>query len=203
MFDTLRALFARFFNWLFGAEKSAASEQSQPQITPPPATLSPAQPTLQPGQPQLELASTEPPKYAQYNSLFSYRERVFYRALVDDIGTQYRIFAKVRLGDIFYLANEPENRKQHNNQIQCKHFDFVLCDNVEFRPLLVIELDDSTHNRIDHRERDEFKNQLCENAGLPIWRVNVQRTYPNGIIATEVKNRLANSIITGNETNLA
>lgn len=94
------------------------------------------------------------------------------------------------MGDIFKLANEPENRKFHSNQLQCKHFDFLVCDKGSYKPLLAIELDDSSHDKYDHRERDEFKEQVCNEAGLKLWRLRVQQTYPKGYIGERVRNTI-------------
>jgi len=135
----------------------------------------------------LGLAAAVPPEYRQSKSLFTFRERVFFQALLEDVGSQYAVFAKVRLGDIIWLANEPENRKHHINQLLCKHFDFLLCERGTYKPLLVIELDDSSHDKYEHHERDEFKGKVCEDIGLRLWRPRVQQTYPKGFIGEQVR----------------
>ena len=141
-------------------------------------------------EPELGIASADPPRYQQWPSLLTYRERVLFRALVEDVGNQYQIFAKVRLGDIFKLANEPENRKFHSNQLHCKHFDFLLCDKDSYRPFLAIELDDSSHEKYGHRERDEFKERACMETGLKLWRLPLQQTYARGYVGGQVRNRI-------------
>ncbi|MCI0475261.1 MAG: DUF2726 domain-containing protein, partial [Anaerolineales bacterium] len=150
MCQQLFELLKRFWNWLTGQKAGAIPS------TPPKGET---RPTI--GEPELGLASGEPPKYQQRDSLFTYRERVFFKALIEDVGGRYVVFAKVRLGDVLFLANEPADRKYHNNQILCKHLDFVLCERGTYKPLLAIELDDSSHDKYDHRERDEFKEKVC------------------------------------------
>ncbi len=132
------------------------------------------------------MGAAVPPEYRLSKSLFTYRERVFFKALLEDIGGQYAVFAKVRLADVIWLANEPENRKYHSNQLHCKHFDFLLCEKGTYKPLLVIELDDSSHDKYEHRERDEFKDQVCADIGLRIWRHRVQQAYPKNFIGERV-----------------
>ena len=97
----------------------------------------------------------------------------------------------MRLGDIFKLSNEPENRKFHNNQIQCKHFDFLLCENVTYKPLLAIELDDSSHKRLRSQSSDEFKNRISHQAQLKLWRPPIQRTYASRYIQQELERLLS------------
>jgi len=142
------------------------------------------------GEPELGLASTEPPQYRKRESLFTYRERAFYRVLMEEVGSEYQVFAKVRLGDFVYLANEPADKKYRLNQIQCKHVDFLLCDKVKQQPLLAIELDDSSHTKYDHRESDEFKSRLLTEVGLKLLRVKVQQTYPKGEIKNQVHSKI-------------
>ena len=48
-----------------------------------------------------------------------------------------------------------------------KHVDFLLSDRQHVSPVLVIELDDSSHERQDVRERDREKDAILQAAGLP------------------------------------
>ena len=53
-----------------------------------------------------------------------------------------------------------------------KHVDFVLCEPRTTRPLLVIELDDASHNSSDRRRAaDAAKDHACRTAGIPMLRV--------------------------------
>jgi hypothetical protein len=190
-------------NWLqrlFNPKSAVPKPPDKPAVpqplppTPPavPASTQTQTPLTQPtgSQPEIPLASPDPPQYRQRKSILTYRERTFFNALLRDIGGEFAVFAKVRLGDIFYLSNEPADRKYHNNQIQCKHFDFILCEKGSYRPLLAIELDDSSHDQPDHNERDEFKNRLCAQAGLPLWRLRIAPHYPAGYIRERVYHKL-------------
>jgi len=142
------------------------------------------------GEPELGLATAEQPQYRKSQSLFTYPEREFYKVLIEEVGNEYQIFAKVRLGDFIYLANEPADRKYHINQIQCKHVDFLLCDKVSQQPLMVIELDDSSHGKYDRRESDEFKLRLFSAVGLQLLRVKVQRAYPKDEVGNQVRSKI-------------
>ncbi|MCX6029739.1 MAG: DUF2726 domain-containing protein [Chloroflexi bacterium] len=180
MWQRLIEYIKRFWNRLTG-QKESVVPSAPPKVETPQTAI---------GEPEFELVSGEPPRYQQRESLFTYRERVFFQALLEDISGQYVVFAKVRLGDVLFLANEPGNRKYHNNQIQCKHLDFVLCARGTYKPLLAIELDDSSHDKYDHRERDEFKDKICADAGLKLWRERIKPMYPKGFIGERVRGKI-------------
>ncbi len=182
MYQKIIAFIKQILNWLWGRKESVAP--------PTPTEVVPSTPPTAIREPELGLAAAVPPEYRQSKSLFTFRERVFFQALLEDVGGQYAVFAKVRLGDIIWLANEPENRKYHINQLLCKHFDFLLCEKGTYKPLLVIELDDSSHDKYEHHERDEFKDKVCEDIGLKLWRPRVQQEYSKGFIAEQVRSQI-------------
>ena len=97
-----------------------------------------------------------PPQYRKRKGVLSFREREFYRLLQGLIGKRYRILSMVRMADVLWLSNETEDRKFHNNNILCKHFDYVICDKLKFEPVLVIELDDGIHHWEHRWQVDDF-----------------------------------------------
>lgn len=201
----LRNLWRRFWHWLLG-HKTITTDNSTSVYSPaqsatpthydlPPSPPATTIPSINPSptpiyEPELAMKGTDAPRYELWPSVLTPREREFFKLLLDVVGDRYQIFAKVRLGDIFKLGNEPQNRKYHSNQLQCKHFDFLLCEKDWYKPVLVIELDDNSHKRPDHQTRDEFKDQLCRQANLKLWRPVVQRTYTKNYIREEIQQRL-------------
>ena len=181
-----------FLNFIVRWLKRLISAQTDVIPGTPPAPPKTESATARPGlgEPELGLASTEPPQYRKRQSLFTYREREFYRVLMKEVGSEYQVSAKVRLGDFVYLANEPADKKYHLNQIQCKHVDFLLCDKVKQQPLLAIELDDSSHAKYDHQESDKLKSRLFTEVGLKLLRVKVQQSYPQGEIGNRVRSKM-------------
>lgn len=141
-------------------------------------------------QTDLSLESDVPPEYRKNKSLLTYRERVLYRALRKANDNTFLIMSKVRMGDFIYLANEPKDRKFHNNQILCKHVDFLLCDKGTLEPLLVVELDDSSHRKEDHVERDKFKDATFTAVGLPFLRVELQEDYDSRQLWENIKEKI-------------
>ncbi len=54
------------------------------------------------------------------------------------------------------------------------------------KPVFGIELDDASHRRSSRQVRDEFVENACKAAGLPLLRVPVQREYNSREIAAQI-----------------
>jgi hypothetical protein len=115
--------------------------------------------------------------YRRKDYLLSKAERSFFGVLQQVVADQYLIFAMVRIADLVYIPRGTEKRQSHFNRIQSKHIDFVLCDKDAVRPLLAIELDDSSHKRKDRQDRDSFVDSALQAAGLPLLRVPARKAY--------------------------
>lgn len=124
---------------------------------------------------QLQAAPVKP--YERRGRLITKAELRFLRALEICVQDRWRIFAMVRIADILQVSGNVKARQSWQNKINCKHIDFVLCDAEDLNVLLAIELDDSSHNRVDRQERDQFVNEAFLSAGLPLIRVPVQNSY--------------------------
>ena len=100
--------------------------------------------------------------------LMSTRELHFFNKLLPVANSKnLHLFTKIRIADLLEPRYGTENWQKSFNKIAMKHVDFVLY-NKEMKPVLVVELDDSSHNRPDRRERDRFVNHAMKSAGLPI-----------------------------------
>jgi len=116
--------------------------------------------------------------YHLQDGFLSPAELNFYRVLVRVTADWAALFTKVNLGDLFYAKTGDYSQNQvYRNRIARKHVDFLLCDRESLRPLLAIELDDSSHNRPDRRARDEFVDGVFAAAGLPLLHVPVSHSY--------------------------
>jgi hypothetical protein len=134
--------------------------------------------------------------YRREKWLFSKAERSFFGVLeqavaITPAGSQrLRIFAKVRLCDLLSLG-KCESWQSHWNRIQSKHVDFVLCTYDEIQPVLVIELDDSSHEREDRKQRDTFVDAALAAAGLPLLRVTARASYNVAEVRAAVVRQIA------------
>lgn len=129
--------------------------------------------------------------YSRQKYLFTRTELTFYRALQTATQSQYLVFGKVRVADV--LKPQTDNRgdwQRAFNKISAKHFDFVLCDPANLRVLAAVELDDSSHQRVDRVKRDDFLNQAVKGAGLPLIRFPVQTAYEQEAIQRHIAQTL-------------
>jgi len=118
--------------------------------------------------------------YQKKAYLLTEAERSFYKVLRRVAGDELHVFAKVRLADLVWLPKGTKHRQAHLNRVLSKHVDFVLCHRQTVAPVLVVELDDSSHESSRRQERDAFVNQVLRTTGLPLLRVPAKRAYvPN------------------------
>ena len=132
--------------------------------------------------------------YHKTDHLLTPAERSFFGVLGQAIDNDLYIFAKVRLSDLLWLPQGTKNRQSYMNRIQSKHVDFVLCDSATTEPRLLIELDDSSHQRARRRSRDAFLNETVRRAGLPILRVPAKRSYAPGELRQLISSLLAGDV---------
>lgn len=82
----------------------------------------------------------------------------------------YRLFAKVRLFDLVTPITKHPKYKSNLWRIQAKHLDFVITtDNLVAK--YVIELDDSSHDKADRKQRDEFVDMVLQACGYKVLHV--------------------------------
>jgi hypothetical protein len=126
-----------------------------------------------------QLAGRRKGVYYLRKSLFTPAERVFLEVLERAVPAGVRVFGKVRLEDIFGVARglDQAERLAARNKINRKHVDFLLVKESDLAPLAGIELDDSSHEEEDRRQRDAFVDSAFASAGLPLLHVPVQKAY--------------------------
>lgn len=132
--------------------------------------------------------------YQRRDWLLTKAERSFLAALDAAVSGGHglegvRVMCKVRLADLVYLPKglEARSRTRQQNRVNQKHVDFVLVSEKELRPLVVIELDDSTHQREDRVARGGFVDRALGAAGLPLVRVAAARGYSPRELAGRVR----------------
>lgn len=130
------------------------------------------------------------------NPLFTPAERSFLGVLEQALDSRYRVFGKVRLGDIVKPGKGLSNSKRATaqNKINQKHVDFVVCSAANLAVVGVVELDDQSHGREDRAGRDVFVDQALAGAKIPVVRFSAKKGYA----IQEVRAKLAEAFeVTG------
>jgi hypothetical protein len=120
------------------------------------------------------------------DDFLSIAEASFYRVLKTIYGDKLLVFPKVSMGEIFFVSH-PEVHYSYFNRINQKRVDFLLCHPQTLKPLLAIELDDASHQRKEREERDEFVNQVFQDAGLPLLHIQAQTSYDTHLLDEQIK----------------
>jgi hypothetical protein len=132
----------------------------------------------------------EPPEYKRNLSVLTFQERKLLSAIRKAVKDEYIILMKIRMGDFIYIANQPKDGTFYPNQVMYKHADFLLCGKLRIEPLLVIELDDSSHNSVQRMESDKVKNETCDAVGLPYLRIKLQKWYDADMLKMQIKEKI-------------
>ena len=107
--------------------------------------------------------------------LLTKNEYYFYKEL-KKIADKYNLVvqSKIRFADIVQVKNSEIDSKSewYSNfgKIKSKHIDFALANPENLYVLLIIELDDNSHNTEAAKKKDEFLNSVLEKCGYQIIR---------------------------------
>ncbi|RUL65805.1 DUF2726 domain-containing protein [Dyella dinghuensis] len=117
--------------------------------------------------------------YVRAKALFSPAERSFLAGLTTAVGSNYRVFGKVRVADIAHV--KPGLRRPLHqaalNRIAAKHFDYVICRATDLTVICVVELNDRSHQTKRAQQRDAFIAQVCRTIDIPLWTVSAAMSY--------------------------
>jgi len=130
--------------------------------------------------------------YELRKSVFTPAERSFAGVLDGALPEGLTWFGKVRLGDIF-VTRKGLTRSESataRNRIDRKHIDFLLVRSSDLAPMAGVELDDSSHEAADRKQRDAFVDDLFHSCELPILHVPAQAAYSQ----TELRAKIAEAL---------
>lgn len=113
-------------------------------------------------------------------------ESVFFATLQNVC--QGRLYIAPKMG-LWALVDHRDNVTAWN-KISRKHLDFTLCHPRTMKPLLVIELDDSSHRNPKQRLRDLEKDAILKEVGVPVLRIPVARQYDEGAIRNLISGKI-------------
>ena len=103
--------------------------------------------------------------------LLTKNEWSFYKVLkpaAEELG--YTVLAKIRIADLVEVTSSDRSEWQkYFNKINKKHIDFALAKPENLQIVLLIELDDNSHNEAQ-KQRDEFIEALYKQTGYKLLR---------------------------------
>lgn len=100
--------------------------------------------------------------YNAKESLLTECEKKFYSAIISVLPDGLQVFPQINLA----AAIEKFSDSHFQNEL-FRNIDFLITDS-ELKPLIFIEINDSSHNSPQRRERDQKVKNICEEAGIPI-----------------------------------
>lgn len=117
--------------------------------------------------------------YVPAKALFSAAERSFLGVLDQAVGSEHRVFGKVRVADLAAVKPGLGNAARQGalNRVAAKHFDFVVCRASDLSVVCAVELNDNSHSSKRAQVRDELLTNVCEAIGLPLFQVPAKRAY--------------------------
>lgn len=110
---------------------------------------------------------------AQGGFLLTRAEWAFYEQLRVAIPAEFAIWSKARLWDVVQTTRHD---RPTQNKMMMKHLDFVITT-YGGRIYAAVELDDSSHDAPERRERDRFVDDVMRQAGIRLVRVRVAAAY--------------------------
>lgn len=125
-------------------------------------------------------------------ALLSHAERSFYGVLSQAVGDRFVILSKVVLYEFIGIHSQ-ENRgiwQTFMNKINQKNVDFIICDSATMDVLLVIELDDKSHDNTKRRDRDAFVDKVMAIAEIPILHFKARHAYS----ITDLRSQVLSSV---------
>ena len=114
-------------------------------------------------------------KYVK-NTLMSDCEKQFFDVFKDILADNYIIYSQLNLATII----TKNNIHTYQNELY-RNIDFAILDKETYSPLLLIEINDETHNYNKRKIRDYKVKRICEEADIPLiffWtKFGINRDY--------------------------
>ena len=117
--------------------------------------------------------------YQPAKTLFTPAERSFLGVLDQAVGSEYRVFGKVRVADVAVVKPGLGNSARQGalNRIAYKHFDFVVCRASDLNVICAVELNDKSHSSQRAQSRDDLLLKVCQAISLPLLTVPAKQSY--------------------------
>jgi hypothetical protein len=120
-------------------------------------------------------------QYSTKESFLSNTEKAYFLAIKEIAGSRYTVQPQVNLASII----DKTSHSRYRNEL-FRNIDFGIFDE-NYKLLVLIEINDQTHNQDERKARDKKVKEICTEAGIPL--ITFWTKY--GINPSYIKNRLA------------
>lgn len=130
-------------------------------------------------------------KRYESKSLLTNYEKYFYDTISNEFSNMYYIMPQVNLASI--VNKFKDFPTQYQNELY-RNIDIGIFDKTSMTPLLLIEINDKTHNNKNRIERDNKVKKICNVANIPL--ITFYSNYPNKkeYIIKRIKETLNNNL---------
>ncbi|WP_232819917.1 DUF2726 domain-containing protein [Aliidiomarina celeris] len=135
------------------------------------------------------------PYKKRQESFFSATEESFMSLLERGCGERYRVFTKVRLGDVITVRSDGLSstaKRDAANKLNSRLLDFVLCDRTTMKVAAVIELEPVEPSNVQMKRNWFLKNSLSA-AGVPFLRFKARPGYRADELGEFIQTKLRQS----------
>jgi hypothetical protein len=126
--------------------------------------------------------------YKKKEFILTKAEYEFFKTLQSVVGEQYYVFPQMHLPTFIDYKVPGQSWRAAFRHIDEKSVDFVICDKNYLRPLVAIELDDSSHSREDRVLRDEEVERILKEGDLPLLRFKNKGGFSTEEVSGEISN---------------
>ena len=123
----------------------------------------------------------------QSKQLMSKYEKNFYEILSKNFAQDYIIMPQVNLASI--IEKIKDFPTQYQNELY-RNIDFGIFDKNSMKPLLLIEINDKTHNQPDRIKRDLKVKEICNQANIKLITFYTKYDNKPNYIISRVKKEL-------------
>jgi len=117
-------------------------------------------------------------------------ELSFFSVLKNAVQDKYEIVPQVSLKSIVNVKPNIRDFYTYFNKIDRKVLDFVLFTKSTYKPVLIIELDDSSHKLQDRKDRDHFVDKIAETVKLPVLHESAKYSYVKDKLIQEINSKI-------------
>ena len=126
-------------------------------------------------------------RYYLKNSIVTPVEKWMYNIIKDELTEEYFVAPKVGIKD-FVGVKKGNNYMKYFGHIAQRHIDFLVCKKDTLSPAFGIEIDDTSHEQQNRKDRDQENDQIYNAIGIKVLHM------PTKIKEEELRDIIKNAI---------